>query len=95
MSASLIEERRASKPTWSELSRSEAEGIRASTTTINRTEQTEHIRRYSIPPVTDEEEMRFVKMAAIWMAILGMAPLILFHIVTFFYPDIFMIPVAP
>ncbi|MCA9112270.1 MAG: hypothetical protein KDA52_20110 [Planctomycetaceae bacterium] len=100
MSANQIEERRIftqtrSEPTRAKPERSKPKQIPVSRTVVNRRVRVEPIRRYSIPPVTDDEEMRFVRNAVIWMAVIAVTPLILFHIITFFYPDIFMIPVAP
>jgi hypothetical protein len=95
MSAHLIDEQSLANPKQSTPKPSKPKTITASRTVVNRHERVEPIRRYSIPPVTDDEEMRVVKKAVIWMAVLAVTPLILFHIITFFYPDIFMIPVAP
>lgn len=85
MSANLIEKRRQSK----------RKRFHVSQAVVNRRERLELIRRYSIPPVTDDEEETFVVRAAIWMIVLGMTPLILFHIFNFFYPDFLWIPVTP
>jgi hypothetical protein len=52
-------------------------------------------RRRSDSRATDNEETNFVAKAAFAMAVFAMTPLILFHIVTYFYPDIFMIPIVP
>ena len=51
--------------------------------------------RRSIPTLTDDAETAFIEKAVIWMLVLALTPLILFHVITFFYPDIVMIPVAP
>ncbi len=53
------------------------------------------IQRYSLPPVTDDEEMRFNEKAVFWMAVLAVTPLILFHMINYFSPDFLWIPIAP
>jgi hypothetical protein len=53
------------------------------------------IQRYSLPPVTDDEEMRFSEKAVFWMAVLAVTPLILFHIIYIFYPNFLWIPITP
>ena len=60
-------------------------------TAITRVERRERIHRYPLWLVTDDEEVEFVTRAAMWMMVLGVAPLLLFYIVTFFYPDFFLI----
>jgi len=45
------------------------------------------MRCYSIPPVTDDEERKFVADAVTWMAVLAITPWILFYILNFLYPD--------
>lgn len=42
-----------------------------------------------------DEEWKFVARAATWMFVLALTPLILFCIVNFFYPILFLIPVTP
>ena len=39
--------------------------------------------------------MKFVIRAARWMLVLALAPLILFYIVSFLYPELFLIPITP
>ena len=51
--------------------------------------------QYSIRPVTDDEEMKFIAWAVIWIAAVAVTPLILFQIVTYFYPDVLWMLVAP
>ena len=85
MSANLIDERRLPN----------ASQLRVSKTVVDRFERPESFLRYSIPPATDDEESKRVARAAICLIVLGIAPLILFYIITFFFPDIFMIPAAP
>ena len=53
------------------------------------------VEHYSLPPVTNDEEMKFVTRAVMWMAIFAVTPWILFHIVNFFYPNFLWIPIAP
>lgn len=62
---------------------------------IDRRKWREPIHCLPRPPVTNDEETNFIKRAVMWMAILCVTPLILFHIVTFIYPDLFWIPIAP
>ncbi len=95
MSAKLIEERRVFKPTRTKLERSKPRHFSVSRFVVIRRVRVEPIRQYFIPPVTDDKEVRLVTRAVIWMAVLAVTPLILFHINIFFYPNIFMIPVAP
>ena len=85
MSANLIDERRPSN----------AKRFRVSQPLADRYERPESIRRYSIPPATDDEESKRVARAAICLIVLGITPLILFYIITIFYPDIFMISATP
>lgn len=51
--------------------------------------------RYSLPHITSDAEVALVVKAVISMAILGISPLILFHIVHFFCPDLFLVPITP
>ncbi len=95
MSANLIEKRGLTNPERSAPPRSKPERIPVSRPVVNRRVRLEPIRRYSVPPIADDEEMRFVRNAVIGMTVLAVTPLILFHIITFYCPDIFMIPVAP
>lgn len=53
------------------------------------------IRIFSLPSYRDDAEMNFVIRAARWMLVLALAPLILFQIVSFLYPELFLIPIAP
>jgi len=84
MSANLIEKRRVSKP----------QRFNVSQTLVNRHKRAKPIRRYSIPPVTDDDEMKFVAKAAFWLVVLSMTPLIVFHTINFFYPGFLWIPVT-
>lgn len=97
MSANLIKNQSLLKPVWPEPKPRipTPNRIPVSLPVVKRLEQAEPIRRDSISQVKDDEEIRFVTSALIWMALLAMAPLILFYVVTLFYPDIFMISVAP
>jgi len=97
MSANLINKQSLLKPVWPEPKPTtpKPNRIRVSLPVVNRLEQAEPIRRDSISQVKHDEEVRFVTRALIWMALLAMAPLILFYVVTLFYPDIFMISVSP
>lgn len=92
MSAHLIDEQPLIKP---KQSTPKPNKITVSRTVVNRHERVEPNQCYSIPPVTNDEEMRLVRNVVIWMAVLAVTPLILFYIITFFYPDIFMIEIAP
>jgi len=62
---------------------------------IDHSKQREPIRRYSTPTVTDDKETKFIAWAVILMAFFAITPLILFHIVNFFYPDLFWFPITP
>ncbi len=62
---------------------------------VNQDERQKPLRRYSIPPMTDDEEMKLVMRSVIWIVILAVTPLILFHTFNFFYPEFLLIPVAP
>lgn len=84
MSAHLVEERRCSKPTRFHLAQ----------TVVDRNGR-HLLRRYAIPPVADDEENKFVAKAVFWMILLGITPLILFHLITFFDPNSFGIPGTP
>lgn len=44
---------------------------------------------------TEDSEAHFMRKAAIWMILLAVAPLILFYILTFFYPELFQVWIAP
>lgn len=45
--------------------------------------------------VTEDEEMNFVARAALWMVAVGVTPLVLFYIIHFFQPELFLIPITP
>lgn len=90
MSASLIEERFLSKRQLFKPMR-----LHASQTVVTPRKRMEPARRIAIPSVTDDEEMKFIKKYVIWMAVLAVTPLTLFCILTFFYPDILLIPIVP
>ncbi len=45
------------------------------------------IHRYPLPPVTDDEEMKFVARAVVWMIAFSVIPMILFHIINYFHPE--------
>ncbi len=85
MSANLIERRRHLAP----------ERLHASHTVIDRRKRREPMEYYSLPPVTDDEEKKFIANAVIWMAVLAITPWILFYILNFLYPDFLIIPIAP
>lgn len=95
MSACLIEERLVADPKRRIPGRILSERIRVSETVVDGRKQQEPTLHYPVPPVTDDDEIEFLTKAVLWMAVLAVTPLILFHILTYFYPDIFMIPVAP
>ncbi len=52
-------------------------------------------RRVTNQSVTSDAEIAFIKKAVLWMLFLSVAPLILFHIVNYFHPEIFLAPIAP
>ena len=67
-----------------------------SRTVIVRRKRRESIKRFLHPSFTnDDDERNFIAHAAIWMAVLGITPLILFYILTFFYPDFLWISITP
>lgn len=45
--------------------------------------------------VTSDEEIAVVKEAAMWMLFLSVTPLIVFLIVNYFHPELFLTPIAP
>lgn len=49
----------------------------------------------NLTDVTVDEEAKFVSRAALWMVVLAVTPLILFYIVHFFQPELFLIPITP
>lgn len=51
--------------------------------------------RHTLLRQADEAERRFLSTAMICLAVLAMAPLLLLHLLTFLYPDLLWIPVAP
>ena len=86
MSASLIDKPRVSAP----------KRFPASRIVIHRRKRREPIKRFPIPSFTnDDDERNFVANAAIWMAVLAIAPWGLFHILNFFYPDFLWISITP
>jgi len=85
MSVNLIDKPRAST----------SKRYKVSHTVIDRRRRRDPMRCYSIPPVTDDEERKFVAAAVTWMAVLAITPLILFHILNFLYPDFLLISIVP
>ena len=53
------------------------------------------MRCYSILPVADDEERKFVANVVTWMAVLAITPWILFYILNFLYPNFLLISIAP
>lgn len=62
---------------------------------VDRRKRRRPIRIFSLPSTRDDGEMNFVIRAARWMLVLALAPLILFYIVSFLYPELFLIPITP
>lgn len=85
MSVNLLEKRRIANP----------KRFHDPLTVLDGRRRRELIHRLPLPSVTDEEEMKFVTRAAMWMVILGVTPMILFYILNFFYPDLLLIPITP
>ena len=85
MSAYMLEDRRIVTPKQFHVPRAVTDGR-------NRRE-----RVYNIPLPCDatDEELQFVTRVAIWMAVLGVTPLILFLIFNSFYPNSLLIPITP
>lgn len=53
--------------------------------------------RIPLPDVSDgdDEDRKFVVRSAMWIAVLGVMPLMMFYIISFFYPDFLCFPVTP
>ncbi|MCA9215124.1 MAG: hypothetical protein KDB27_18780 [Planctomycetales bacterium] len=45
--------------------------------------------------ITSDEEIAFVYRAVMWMLFLSVTPLIVFLIVNYFHPELFLTPIAP
>lgn len=43
----------------------------------------------------DAKTLAFLAKAVFWMAVIAMAPLVLFHMILYFSPDLFLIPITP
>jgi len=85
MSANLIKDQRRCRTEQQRLSRS----------VFDKPAQIQ-IRRYcSTPSFADDSEATLIKSAVIWLIILAVLPLILFHVFRFFNPDFLWIPIAP
>lgn len=85
MSVNLLEKRRIANP----------KRFDDPPTVLDGRRRRELIHRLPLASVTDDEEMKFVTRAAMWMFILGVTPMILFYIVNFFYPDLLLSPATP
>ncbi|MEZ6053554.1 MAG: hypothetical protein R3C02_19530 [Planctomycetaceae bacterium] len=48
-----------------------------------------------INPITESDDMAFLLKSVIPLVVLGITPLILFLILNYFYPNLFLIPVTP
>ena len=98
MSASTFEERRFLPPnlTSSEPDNPRRFRVRRSAVHgVNRLEQGDTGECDSMMPISDDEELAFVWTCMWCLAALAMAPLILFFFITFFYPDLFLLPITP
>jgi hypothetical protein len=84
MSASLNKRRREIKPIR----------FHVSSHVIDQRKQQEQFQPYRLSPVTDDEEMKFVARAVVWMIAFSVIPMILFHIINYFYPEIFLLQIA-
>lgn len=85
MSVNRIKERRISKP----------KRICVIEAVNDRVQRRERIHRIPLSPVTDEEEGKLIIRALEWLVILAIAPWILFYVLNFFYPGIFLIQISP
>lgn len=47
------------------------------------------------PPATDDDELKFISRAVMWMLVFAMTPMLLFHLLNYVFPDILHIPIAP
>ncbi len=68
--------------------------LTGSRTIVNRRTRLKSFSRCPVPSTKDDEESRYIHKAVIWIVVLATAPLILFHIVTFFEPGILLTPVT-
>ena len=85
MSANLAEERRIVNP----------KRFHVPHTVNNRKTQWKPSQRLPFRPVADDEEVKFVTRAVMWIVVLGVTPLILFHIVNLIYPELLLVPITP
>lgn len=85
MTSTLTKKRRRTKRTW----------LEGSNTFVRRDGRAAPARAYSWLRVTDDEEMSSVTRAVIWVLILAVTPWIVFHLITYFIPDLLWIPITP
>lgn len=63
---------------------SERQQFRVSRLPAERHEQPESLRRTLSPPVTDDDEMRRIARAVIWLVVVAITPLILLGVLAIF-----------
>ena len=63
--------------------------------TPSRRDRTTPGRRYSIPPMTIDEEATFIKTAVFWMLLLAVTPLIILLVIEFLDSDLLLVPITP